>query len=42
VAFDDRWARDERAQDELRRYGLEYDPRADHEYELGLADRLAD
>jgi hypothetical protein len=32
----------EREQDELRRYGLEHDPRADHEYELELADRLAD
>jgi hypothetical protein len=32
----------EREQDELRRYGLEHDPRADHEYERELADRLAD
>jgi hypothetical protein len=29
-------------QDELRRYGLEHDPRADHERELELADRLAE
>jgi hypothetical protein len=33
---------DEREQDELRRYGLEHDPRADHAHELELADRLAD
>ena len=29
-------------QDELRRYGLEHDPLADHTYELDLADRLAE
>jgi hypothetical protein len=32
----------EREQDELRRFALEHEPRADHEYELELADRLAD
>jgi hypothetical protein len=32
----------EREQDELRRYGLEHDPRADYEHELELADRLAE
>ena len=32
----------EREQDELRRYGLEHDPRADHAHELELAERLAE
>jgi hypothetical protein len=32
----------EREQDELRRYGLESDARAEHELELELADRLAE
>jgi hypothetical protein len=32
----------EREQELLRRYGLEHDPRAEHERELELADRLAE
>jgi hypothetical protein len=32
----------EREQDELRRFGLEHDPRGDDENEVELADRLAE
>ena len=32
----------ERTQDELRRYGLDRDPREDHAHEVELAERLAE